>query len=530
LFVNGRVRGILLSTYALLGGGSTHAASPPDILVVVQSLDDIASLDPAEGFELSGVQAFTNLYQRLVQPDPDRPTELLPILSAGWKPGPAPRTLIFELRPDATFSSGHRLRPEDVIFSLSRAVKLNGPPVFILNELGWTAENIDRSLVKVDEHHVQVTWYSSVGPAFALSILTAPVASIVDQQEVATHELRGDAGNGWLKTHSAGSGPFKIRRYIAHEALVLDANASSPGDAPLLKAIVIKNVADAATRRLLVEVGDADIARDLGPDQIAALHGKPDLKTLTFPSATIHYLIFNTANANNPALKNPALWEAARWLIDYDGIATRLLKGEFEVHQAFLAEGFPGALNETPYHLDIAKAKAILEGAGRGNTVHIEMDIFNQPPFGDIAQSLQATFAQAGIRLEIHPALAGEVYSRLRARSEEAAWLYWIPDYFDAHSTAGAFASNREDGTKTLAWRAGWAIPKLSAQTQAAVEERDPAVRMQRYLDIQAEVQKSSPFVIALQARTELVVRATLKGYRQGLDADMVYYDRVSKQ
>jgi peptide/nickel transport system substrate-binding protein len=298
----------------------------------------------------------------------------------------------------------------------------------------------------------------------------------------------------------------------------------------LLKTIVIKNVADAATRRLLVEVGDADIARDLGPDQIAALRGKPGLKTLTFPSATIHYLMFNTANANNPALKNPGLWEAARWLIDYDGIAKRLLKGEFEVHQAFLADGYPGALNDTPYRLDIAKAKAILAGAGLADGVHIELDVFNQPPYGDIAQSLQASFAQAGIRLDIHPALTGEVYSRLRARTEEAAWLYWIPDYYDAHSTAGAFASNREDGTKTLAWRAGWDIPKLTAQTQAAVEERDPSMRIQRYLDIQAEVQKSSPFVIALQARSELVVRDTVKGYRQGLDADMVYYDRVSKQ
>ena len=129
--MKGRVRSVLVSMCALLGGGNVHAASPPDILVVVQSLDDITSLDPAEGFELSGIQAFTNLYQRLVQPDPDHPTVLVPTLAASWKAGPAARSLIFELRPDATFSSGHRLRPEDVIFSLSRAVKPDGPPVFI---------------------------------------------------------------------------------------------------------------------------------------------------------------------------------------------------------------------------------------------------------------------------------------------------------------------------------------------------------------------------------------------------------------
>ena len=217
---------------------------------------------------------------------------------------------------------------------------------------------------------MQVTWYSNVGPAFALSILTAPVASIVDEQEVTAHDQGSDSNNGWLKTHSGGQRPVQIRRYIAHEALVLDANGSSPGDAPLLKTIVIKNVADAATRRLLVEVAMPDIR--LGPDQIAALHGKPEIEeTLTFPSATIHYLMFNAANPNNPALKNPALWEAARWLIDYDGIANGLLKGEFEVHQAFLADGYPGALDRpTPYHLDDSEGQSHTAERGSRRRAH----------------------------------------------------------------------------------------------------------------------------------------------------------------
>jgi peptide/nickel transport system substrate-binding protein len=42
-------------------------------------------------------------------------------------------------------------------------------------------------------------------------------------------------------------------------------------------------------------------------------------------------------------------------------------------------------------------------------------------------------------------------------------------------------------------------------------------------------VQASSPFVIALQARATVVMRAAVHGYRQGLDAEMVYYDRVAK-
>jgi peptide/nickel transport system substrate-binding protein len=501
--------------------------NPPDVFVVAQSLDDVVSLDPAEGFELSSMQAFTALYQRLIQPDRDQPAQLDPGLAVRWTAGD--RSLTFELREDALFSSGNRVRPEDVIYSLSRAVKLNRAPSFILNQLGWTASNVDAALVKLDAHRVMIHWTAELGTAVVLNILTSPIASILDERVVTAHESAGDAGNDWLKSHSAGSGPFKIRRYIPREALILDANAASPAGAPRLATLILKNVPDAGTRRLLVEVGDADMARDLGPDQLAALAASPAVKILEFPSATIHYLLFNTTDRDNPVLANPALWEAARWLIDYRGIADRLLRGQFLVHQAFLAQGFPGALDDTPYHLDVARARQILARAGIAAGVHIRLSVFNQPPYGDIAQSLQATFAQAGISLDILPAEASEIYSEVRARAEEAVWLYWVPDYFDAHSTAGAFAFNPEDGTKTLAWRAGWRIPGLNALTRAAALQPDADMRLSTYRRIQSQVQASSPYVIALQARNAVVVRSRVNGYLQGVDADMAYYDRVTQ-
>jgi peptide/nickel transport system substrate-binding protein len=524
--------GSIVAAAVILGGttiliGCGRVENPPDVFVTAQSLDDIVSLDPAEGFELSSLQAFTAVYQRLIQPNREQPAQLDPSLAVRWTPGD--HTLTFELREDAVFSSGNAVRPEDVMFSLSRAVKLNRPPAFILNQLGWTPANVDAALIKVDAHRLRIHWTAELGTAVVLNILTSPVASVIDARVIAAHEQGSDAGNQWLKSHSAGSGPFKIRRYIPREALVLDANPSSPAGPPRLRTLILKNVPDAGTRRLLVEIGDADMARDLGPDQISALATSPQVKVLGFPSATIHYLLFNTANRDNPALANPALWEAARWLIDYQGIAEKLLRGQFEVHQAFLADGFPGALNETPYHLDIARAKQILARAGLANGVRIRLSVFNQPPYADIAQSLQASFAQAGISLEILPAEASEVYSQVRSRSEQAVWLYWVPDYFDANSTAGAFAFDPEDGTKTLAWRAGWDIPALSALTRAAALEPDPASRLLRYREIQSEVQKSSPYVIALQARSAIVVRNSVSGYFQGVDADMAYYDRVSK-
>ena len=60
----------------ILWSAVSVAAGVPGTLVVAQSLDDIVSLDPAEGFELSSESVFTSLYQRLVQSDPDKPGAL----------------------------------------------------------------------------------------------------------------------------------------------------------------------------------------------------------------------------------------------------------------------------------------------------------------------------------------------------------------------------------------------------------------------------------------------------------------------
>ena len=506
---------------------SSFAATPPNTLIVAQGLDDIVSLDPAEANELSSIQTVPSLYQRLVQADREDPAKVVAVLAESWQGDAANKKLTIKLRPDAKFSSGNPLRPEDVIFSYTRAVTLNKSPAFILNVLGWQPDNIASQLKKIDDHTLELHWTADVSPAVALNILSTPIASIVDEKAVSPNAKAGDFGNEWLKMHSAGSGPFKMRVYQPHQAIVLDANPTSPGYAPKVKNIIIKNVPDPAARRLLIQQGDADIARDLGADQTSALEGKAGVKVLSIPSAEQNYMVFNAGNDANPLLKNPALWEASRYLVDYQGITKDLLKGQYFIHQSFLPVGFAGALDNNPFKFDPAKAKEILAKAGIKDA-HFTLDVENKPPFITIAQSMQASFAQGGVKIDLLPAAGSQVYARVRAKQHQAAIRLWIPDYFDAHSNASAFAYN--DGkASTVAGLNGWQIPELSKQTLAAVAEADPAKRLDLYKKIQEEVQHNSPYVFVDQGKTQIVVRENVKGYQQGLNADMVYYDRVSK-
>ncbi|EKE2411081.1 ABC transporter substrate-binding protein [Escherichia coli] len=477
---------LVLSTIS----ATTVAATPPNTLVVAQGLDDIVSLDPAEANELSSIQTVPSLYQRVVQPDRNDPTKITPILAESWQADPAAKTLTIKLKSDAKFASGNPVRPEDVIYSYVRAVTLNKSGAFILNVLGWQPENIASQLKKIDDHTVQVQWSADVSPALALNILSTPIASIVDEKLVAP-------------------------------------NASSPTGAPKLKNVIIKNVPDPATRRLLIQQGDADMARDLGADQIDALQGKPGVKVMSIASAEQNYLAFNTGNKDNPLMSNPAFWEAARWLVDYDGITKNLLKGQYFTHQSFLPVGFPGALEETPFTFNPAKAKEILAKAGIKDP-HFTLDVENKPPFITIAQSIQASFAQGGVKVDLLPAAGSQVYSRVRAHQHQGAIRMWLPDYFDAHSNASSFAYN--DGkSSTVAGLNGWKIPELNKETLAAIAEPDSTKRLDLYKKMQQELQRSSPYVFIDQGKTQIVMRDNVQGYQQGLNADMVWFDQVTK-
>ncbi|MDP5253781.1 MULTISPECIES: ABC transporter substrate-binding protein [unclassified Vibrio] len=502
------------------------AKTPDNTLVVAQSLDDVTSLDPAQGFELTSVQSFTNLYQRLVQSNPQNPTELMPTLATTWTT--SAHSIDMNLRDNANFASGNPLTADDVIFSLARVVKLNLAPSFILTQLGWTPDNVDQHLIKTGDHSLRITWDADVGPSFVLSLLSAPAASIVDKKTVLTHEKDGDLGHQWLNTHSAGSGPFKIRKYVPHQALLMEANASSPAGAPKSQYLLLKNVPDAATRQLLLEQGDADIIRNLGSDQFLSLQGKDGVKTLALPYASLYYLMFNADNRDNPDLGKPEFWQAARWAFDYQGIAEDLMHGQFQVQQSFLPQGFKGALTDQPYQYDPQKAREILANAGIKNP-HFTLAVSNQPPYLDIAQALQASFAKAGIDVELIPGVSSQIATDVKSHQYQATVTAWGPDYFDPNTNASAFAYNPENGSKTLAWRANWHIPAISKATLAARAETDDVKRTEMYESIQKEVRAQSPFVVGLQNKKLVALRDNIQGYVQGITPDMVYYQNVSK-
>ena len=499
-----------------------NAAPPQNTLVMANQIDDIITLDPAEVFEFSGAEYAANVYDRLVTYPPDHVEDLQGDVAESWTIADDGRTYTFKVRDGITFHSGNRLTAEDAVFSLKRVVKLNLTPAFILTQFGFTPGNVDERIRVVDRQSFLVQLDQAYAPTFFLYCLTATVGSVVDRQLVMAHEKDGDLGHEWLKTASAGSGPFKLRSWKPNESLILEKNPDYWQGAVGFARVITRHIAEPATQMLLLQKGDIDIARNLEADQMAALEGNPDVVLEQVPKGAIYYL---GLNQKNEYLARPEVREALKWLIPYRDIADTIVKGSAVVHQTFLPKGFLGALDEQPYRLDVDKAKDLLERAGLGSGFKVTMDTRNTSPILDMAQVIQASFAKAGIQLEILPGDNKQTLTKYRARTHDIYIGRWGPDYQDPNANASTFASNPDNRdearlTGKLAWRNAWDIPELSAKTAAAVLERDQDQRAQMYRELQRKVLADGPFVIMFQDIEVIAERANVQGMIWGPSFD----------
>lgn len=507
-----------------------RAQTPARTLVIAKNIDDVVSLDPAQAYEFTSGEIVSNCYDRLIHYDPTDPTRIVSGLAESWRASDDGRSFVFALRAGVAFTSGNPVRPEDVVFSLHRLIRLNKAPAFILAQLGWTPANIGQLIRKTGEREVTLTITENFAPSFVLNALASRPGSVVDEIETMRNERDGDLGNAWLTQTSAGTGPFRLLRYRRSESATLEANPRHWRGAPALAQVILRHLPEPGTQRLQLERGDIDVARDLGPEQIEALSGRPGLRIERRPLATVHFFSLNQRHEN---LRNPALWEAMRYLVDYENIAGNLLRGQMRVHQAFLPVGFPGAVTDTPFRLDVERAKAILARAGLQNGITTDMDVISSYPFTEMAQAIQATMAQANIRLNLVQQTAAQLITKYRARNHQMTLIFWGPDFWDPHSNAKGFAYNIDNSDSAVqssgTWRNNWLVPELSERTRAALAERDPARRAAMYGDLQREVMRSSPFIFTFQAQATIAMRGAVQNYVHGPVNDMIQYRTTTK-
>ncbi|MEY9722346.1 ABC-type transport system substrate-binding protein [Sinorhizobium fredii] len=337
---------------------TVNAATPEDQLVIGTSLAQVLSLDPQQATEAKAIEIMSNLYDRLVKTENRK---IQPQLAESWEIDD--KGITFHLR-EATFASGNPVTADDVVYSLGRLLKLDQASAANFKRIGYKADNVDKLVRAVDPKTVRIELSGETTAELLLYRLAMNVASIVDSVEVKKHVENNDYGNAWLRTNSAGSGPFTLKRWTPNEMVILEANGDYVGGAPHMRRVIVRHVPESQVERLMLERGDIDVASAMSAADLKTFEGQQGFEVQRVPTGGFYVL---SMNAGNQYLANPKVREAIAYSIDYKGIEQTIMGPYGRVRNVPVPEDYEYAIPNPDWHFDAAKAKALLAEAGYPN-------------------------------------------------------------------------------------------------------------------------------------------------------------------
>ncbi len=346
-----------LAASLLLAGPMVANAQPSGTLTVALPAEP-ATLDPHKGNTRYNYLFNSNLFEGLMVRN-DK-ADLVPGIAESYTVSADGLTYTFTLRKGVKFHDGTTLTPEDVKFSLERAIN---PAT--KNPLLSFIRTIDKVEI-LDADRVALTLKEK--DAIFLKKLTF-AGWIVPRAY-----LQQVGEDGFAK-RPIGTGPFRFVSRSINERIEMQANEQHWGWVPKVRTLVLRTVPEDAVRLGMLQTGEADIVAEMPPpllDRISAIRG---VRTLSHPSGEIYWLVLNIKDGakDSPLLKREVRI-ALNHAIDRQAIIKNVLRDQ--------AQQIPGVLapsvsvvdpNFKPYAYDPALARKLLADAGYPNGFKIDM-------------------------------------------------------------------------------------------------------------------------------------------------------------
>lgn len=500
----------LITLLVLTGSASIQAKTPDDQLIVGMNMNNLLTLDPAAmtGNEVVGI--VVNLYDGLVELNPQQLTEVRPALAERWSVSPDNRTLTFHLRDNVRFHSGNPLTSADAVWSMRRVLHLNLAQASVWKSYGFSRDNVDQMITAPDDHTLVITLPRPNDPQLVIYSLAALGSMVVlDSKTVQQHEVDGDWGNRWLTTHEAGSGPFRLDVWQAKDVLRMSrATDYWRGEAKMSR-VVFRHLQESQTLRLMMEKGDLDIASNMAIPDVRALRHDPDLTIDAVRKGTIYYLAMSM---KDPHFDNIKVREAVRYLVDYQGINKSLMTGYGELHQRPIQAGMPATLPDPGYRLDVPRARALLAEAGYPDGFDTTLRVLADQPFLNIAIAVQSTLLQGGIRAKIITGTGNQIYGAMRDRQFSllvGRGGSGVEPHPHSSLRALVYNPNNADSarlTNFQGWRTGFYDAQLNSMIDQALVERDKTRQQQAYYAIQQRYDQLVPALMPISQMLDSVV------------------------
>ncbi|KQV42312.1 peptide ABC transporter substrate-binding protein [Rhizobium sp. Root73] len=492
--------------------------------VVITYKDDIATLDPAVGYDWVNWSMIKSLYSRLMDYTPGTP-DLIPSLAESFTVSPDGLTYTFKLRKGVKFTNGRELVASDVKYSIERAIdpKTQGPGAGFFGAIkgfdavsGGTSPTLE-GIATPDDSTVIFTL--SRPDATFLHVLAINFASVVPKEAV-------EAAAGDFGKKPVGSGTFVLKEWTVGQRLVFERNPDYfVKDMPHIDKFTVEVGQEPLVALLRLQKGEVDIAGDgVPPAKFLEIKNSPEGAEIIVDGAQLHtgYITLNTKVA---PFDNVKVRQALNMAINKERI-TRILNGRATAANQPLPPLMPGYDKTfTGYAFDVEKAKALLAEAGFPDGFETVLYSTNTDPQPRIAQAIQQDLAAIGVKAEVRALAQANVIAAGGTEGEApmiwSGGMAWIADFPDPSNFYGPILGC--SGAVQGGWNWSWYCNKdLDARAIAADSMSDPAKAAERQAEwgkIFTDIMADAPWIPVTNER-----RVVAKSPRMGGDGD-IYVD-----
>jgi len=410
-----------------------------DTLIHVWSADG-DTLTPIVATDAYARRIHWEVMEYLVNRDLDAPFNYVPGLARSWEVSDDGMQLTFHLFTDATFSDGHPVTADDVLFTWDMAMN---PRIDAAHHRGYIAPNVDH-YEKLDDYTVRFTmkqpYFDAVGICGQL-LFIAPKHVYGDFDEPTFNKSISDL--------CVGSGPWRLERWDKGEQIVLVRNENYWGPKPALAKQVIRIVSNELSALQEFKAGNVDRLDRPSTEQWVANVEAPwfrdrGAQAIDFytPRRGYQYLGYNL---RRPCFADKRTRRALTMLLDRRAIIDTLRNGlAVEISGPFFFRSDQNDSTIQPWPYDPTEARRLLAEVGWRDTDGdgvLDMDLdgdgrrdpfeftFRVPSglvfYDRLQRFVQEAFKQAGIKVNLDQLEWSVFLERLHERQYDVVSLIW---------------------------------------------------------------------------------------------------------
>jgi ABC-type transport system substrate-binding protein len=494
--------------------------------IVITYKDDVATLDPAIGYDWQNWSMIKSIFDGLMDYDPGT-TNLRPGLAESYSVSDDGMVFTFKLRAGVKFHNGREMNADDVKYSFDRVTNptTQSPGAGFFGSIKGYEEITAGAVstldgVKVlDPATVEITLTRP--DATFLHVMALNFASVVPKEAV---EAAGDD----FGKQPVGTGAFSLAEWTLGQRLVFKKNADYwRAGIPYLDGVTFEVGQEPVVALLRLQNGEVDVPGDgIPPAKFQEVMSDPEQAARVVEGGQLH-TGYITLNVNTPPMDDVRVRQAINMAINKARIV-QIINGRAVPATQPLPPTMPGYTDGyAGYAFDVEGAKALLAEAGHPDGFETELYVMNTDPNPRIAQAIQRDLDAIGIKAAIKSLAQANVIEAGGNGSAPMIWsggMAWIADFPDPSNFYGPIlgCAGAVDGGWNWSWYCNKELDAMATKADSITDAGMIDDRMKMWSDVYMGVMKDAPWVPVFNEQ-----RYTMKSPRMG-GADALYVDPVS--